>query len=71
MDMFRHNFKFNKLNGELKTHRRNKRLKAQSHVINENLSAVFRTPHDMILTRINDIMIRFILHECIIHIQSR
>ena len=71
MDMVRHNFQFNKFNRKFLTHGSNKLLKSHGYVINKNFSAILRTPYNMIFTRINDIMIRFILHECIIHIEYR
>lgn len=33
----------------------------KANLINENFSAVLRTPNNIILTRINNIMIRFII----------
>ncbi len=66
MNMVRHNLHFNKFNSKLRTHEGYKFPKTCLNFIDENLAAVFRTPHDMILTRIDYIMIRFILHECII-----
>ena len=66
MNMVRHNFQINKFNLKLLRHRRNKLLETYSNSINQNLSAVLRTPNDMIFAGIYDIMIRFILHVCII-----
>lgn len=64
MDVVRHNFHFDKLNGELQAHKINKLSKTQSNVINENLPIIFNILNNMIFTRINGIMIKFILHEC-------
>ena len=71
MNVVRHKFQFNKLNGELQAHRRNKFPKSSSDILNKDFTAILRTPNDMILTRINDIMIRFIQHECSIQILNK
>ena len=66
MHMVRHDFQINEFNLKLLRHRRNKLLETYSNSINKNLSAVLRTPNYMIFTGIDDIVIRFILHMCII-----
>ena len=66
VNMVRHNFQFKEFNGELYTHRNYKLSKPSFHLMNENLTSVLGTPDDMVFAGIDNIIVGFILHVCII-----
>ncbi len=62
MNVIGHNFEFDKFDMKFRTHRGNNLSKSNIDTLHKNLAPVFRTPDDMKLTRIYDIMSRFIFH---------
>ena len=66
VNVVRHNLQFKKFDRKLMAHGDNKFFKPSLNCLDEDFTAILRTPNDMIFAGINDITIRFILHVCII-----
>jgi len=68
MNMVRHCFDFDYVAPHIVTNILNDLFQPRFHRINKHIPAVFWTPHDMVLTRIADIIIGFISHREIIQL---